>query len=214
LEPLGAPGVTVRDFEEDLRVARVVVPFWRDVYDAVYQCPWTWIRNDGDNAENRAGVDCMVILADDTRYTFDEKTRYQYYKQDIALEHRHEYDDGHVAPGWVEKSLVCDAIAYGWLSRGEAYLLEWSTLRDAWNENKARWLELHFWNPRPSENKRGDQRWRTWNTMVPVRALEDAGVNLKRYVLHKIYWLDEGRTTLHSKWKKGRKHRQLDLWER
>ncbi len=86
----------------------------------------------------RLGVDRLLVLSNGIELTVDEKIRERHDTGDILLEYRHEGQ--YSAPGWIEKDLTIDYLAYGFLPSRRCYLFDWRMLRRAWVQHKDSWL--------------------------------------------------------------------------
>jgi len=71
-------------------------------------------------------------------YTVDEKVRTSDWP-DILLEQWS--DEARRAPGWIQKPLACDFIAYAFAPSGVCYLLPVVPLQRAWRLNGRAWIE-------------------------------------------------------------------------
>lgn len=69
--------------------------------------------------------------------TVDEKVRYEEYN-DILLERWS--DEAKQIPGWIQKDLACDYIAYAFVQSQRCYLLPFQDLRRAWRRHGRRWI--------------------------------------------------------------------------
>lgn len=81
-----------------------------------------------DPEQQKAGRDRVIYRIDHDNSYIDEKIRREYYP-DFLIEYGH--TDG--KPGWVNKELDIDYIAYIWLERSEGYLLDWLDLVRVWH---------------------------------------------------------------------------------
>lgn len=95
------------------------------------------VRNDG--WAQRGGIDRVVTLKSGKTVTVDEKVRKEDYP-DIALERWS--DRAKKTPGWVQKDLACDFIAYAFIPSKRCYLLPFLTLRRAWILEGKNWIDL------------------------------------------------------------------------
>lgn len=111
-----------------------------------------------------SGVDRIVILESGTTLKIDEKVRRKDYG-DILLEYISNDRTG--SPGWVEKSLNCDFIAYAFEPSQKCYLLPFQTLRRAWQKRKDEWLKGKILR---AENK-GPIPYSTLSVAVPIKTL-------------------------------------------
>jgi hypothetical protein len=67
--------------------------------------------------------------------------------------------------GWVEKSLMCDYIAYAFILSGNAYLLPVIQLQAAWLKNKEKWLKDY------GTLKADNKSYKTLNCPVPTMSV-------------------------------------------
>ena len=140
-------------------------PFW----DAVYQKAFPNIVNHmpapGDVASQRMGIDRVVFLANGRSVLIDEKKRGKEY-DDILLEYISVDTTG--APGWIEKDMAIDFLAYAFIPSRRCYLYSWPLLRQAWEANKERWLTLY----RPVIARNRD--YSTYSLPIPILVLQRA----------------------------------------
>lgn len=126
------------DFKSSLEKshAQADAPWWEPVYRSAFPgfVSMQNIRQDG--WAQRGGIDRLVVLRDGTTLKIDEKVRYKSYP-DILLEVWSDHERR--IPGWIEKDLTCDFIAYAFVPTQICYLLPFHTLRRAWEENKVAW---------------------------------------------------------------------------
>jgi hypothetical protein len=129
------------DFKNDLAFSHSCedLPCWEEIYRAAFPTMSAMVSHRQDGQHQRAGIDRTVVLSNGKSITVDEKARREDYK-DIALEYI--ANDRTNSPGWVEKHLLCDYIAYAVLPAGKAYLLPVIQLQSAWASSKAEWLRL------------------------------------------------------------------------
>ena len=113
-----------------------------------------------DGWHQRVGVDRSIILANSKQILVDEKARRIKNTGDIMLEYIS--NDRANTPGWVEKSLKCDYIAYAFMPSGIAFLLPVNQLQTAWFKNKISWL--HKYKTRVAIN----DSYKTLNCPVPI----------------------------------------------
>lgn len=79
----------------------------------------------------------MLTLACGRTYTVDEKVRAHDWP-DILLEQWSDEERRH--PGWVQKPLACDFIAYAFAPSRRCYLLPVALLQRAWRMQGRAWL--------------------------------------------------------------------------
>lgn len=129
------------DFSESLAYshAQADAPWWRQVYQTAFpdivsaEC----VRRDG--WAQRGGIDRVIVRACGKTHYVDEKVRKRD-SQDILLEYLS--DQARRRPGWVEKDLACDFIAYAFVPSQRCFLLPFETLRRAWRMNGSLWICL------------------------------------------------------------------------
>lgn len=95
------------------------------------------VRQDG--WAQRAGIDRVITLASGKTVTVDEKVRGKDWG-DIALERWS--DRERRVPGWVQKDLACDFIAYAFIPSKRCFVLPFLPLRKAWLSEGRQWCEL------------------------------------------------------------------------
>jgi hypothetical protein len=157
----------IHDFRERLAwsEAASTEPFWDAVYRKAFPNLVNHMQASGDTHSQRLGIDRVLILANGRTLYIDEKKRSQEYG-DILLEYLS--NDVTRAPGWIEKDLAIDYLAYAFMQSKRCYLFPWAMLRRAW---------LHF-----GEQWRRDYRpvvaqnvgYQTWSVPVPIPVLRKA----------------------------------------
>ena len=96
------------------------------------------VRNDG--WAQRGGIDRVLTLKSGKTVTVDEKVRYEEYN-DILLERWS--NERERVPGWVQKDLACDYIAYAFVKSQRCYLLPFLQLRKAWLSSGREWIKKY-----------------------------------------------------------------------
>lgn len=162
-------------------------PFW----DAVYQKAFPNIVNhmmcSGNTDSQRMGVDRIVYLANGLTVAIDEKKRRIDYG-DVILEYLSVDTTG--APGWMEKDLAIDYLAYAIMATKRCYLFPWQLLRRVWCRFGKEWIELAVQNEKSLTEKRSgnpqymnykstgfrhieakNKGYSTWSVAVPVKLL-------------------------------------------
>lgn len=131
----------IHSFEESLAKSHEHedAPWWREVYAAAFPRHLSAVSVRQDGWAQRAGIDRVVTLRSGKTVTVDEKVRSRSYG-DIALEQWSDLRRG--KPGWVQKDLACDFIAYAFVPDHRCYLLPFLTLRRAWRLNGREWVRL------------------------------------------------------------------------
>lgn len=131
--------MTVHNFSDSLAKsqAQAEALWWEDVYRRAFADfdTMTCVRNDG--WAQRGGIDRVVNLTSGKTINIDEKVRDGDWP-DILLERW----SNRVAktPGWVQKALATDFIAYAFVPTQRCYLLPFLTLRKAWQRNGRDWI--------------------------------------------------------------------------
>lgn len=115
-------------------------PFWRDVYAKAFPDMVNCMPCPGDTLSQRMGVDRVIWLGNNKHLSIDEKKRSKTFK-DIALEYLSNDRTG--APGWIEKSLAIDYMAYAFMDSRTCYLFPWRPLQQAWWANKQEWISTY-----------------------------------------------------------------------
>lgn len=126
-------------FKNDLEFSHQVAEanWWESVYRQAF--PDFQIMTDvkENGWSQQSGVDRIIILQSGKILRIDEKIRRTDYG-DILLEFLS--SEERKTPGWIEKPLNCDFIAYAVIPRRKCYLLPFETLRKAWARKKGEWL--------------------------------------------------------------------------
>lgn len=131
---------TVHDFEEQLEWSEAASyePFWQTVYKKAFPNMINHMVCSGDTYGQRMGVDRVIYLSNNTTISIDEKKRREVYP-DVLLEYISVDTTG--APGWIEKDLAIDYLAYAFVPTKQCYLYPWLLLRRAWIHYKEEWLD-------------------------------------------------------------------------
>lgn len=158
---------TIHDFKERLRWSEKQgdEPFWNAVYIKAFYNLVNHMTCSGDTLSQRQGIDRVVHLASGQTLYIDEKKREKDYN-DILLEYISV--DKTNAPGWMEKDLNIDYLAYAFMPSKRCYLFPWLPLRRAWIKFKDDWKAKY---PRIS-GKNAD--YITYSVAVPIKILQDA----------------------------------------
>ena len=134
--------MSVHDFNERLRFSEQAghEDFWESVYRKAFPNMVNHMPCPGDTASQRMGIDRVLLLANGQTIRIDEKKREREYN-DILLEYISV--DTNNTPGWIEKDLAIDYLAYAFIQSKRCYLFPWHILRKAWIENKTRWMQAY-----------------------------------------------------------------------
>jgi hypothetical protein len=128
-------------FDESLALshAQEDAPWWPVVYGKAFPGHLSAVSVRQDGWAQRGGIDRVITLKSGKTVTVDEKVRAASYG-DIALEQWSDLERR--KPGWMQKDLACDFIAYAFIPDQRCYILPFPTLRRAWLEFGAEWLAL------------------------------------------------------------------------
>ena len=140
-------------------------PWWGVVYRKAFNgfAAMVDVRHDG--WAQRGGIDRVVTLRCGRTITIDEKVREKDYG-DILLERWS--DRRQRKPGWVQKQLACEFIAYAIAPTQVCYLLPTLTLQSAWRECGPDWINRY--DPVIAKNA----GYETESIAVPIPVLFDA----------------------------------------
>lgn len=154
----------LHDFTKQLQFSELASdePFWADVYRKAFPGIVNQMPCSGDHESQRQGIDRLVLLNNGRIIRIDEKKRTRVYP-DILLEYVSV--DTTNAPGWINKNLVIDYIAYAFMPTKKVYVLDWLTLRRAWTLNGEMWKRVY--GTRSAENK----GYKTLSCPVPIPVL-------------------------------------------
>jgi hypothetical protein len=111
--------------------------WWLDLYRRAFPSMTSSVSVRQDGWAQRGGIDRVITLASGRVYTVDEKVRAHDWP-DILLEQWS--DEDRRVPGWVQKPLACDFIAYAFAPSRKCYLLPVVPLQRAWRLSGRRWL--------------------------------------------------------------------------
>jgi hypothetical protein len=87
------------------------------------------------------GIDRAVSLSSGKTIYIDEKKRRKNYS-DILIEYIS--NDGRNTPGWIEKDLMIDYLAYAFMPDKRVYLFDWLMLRRAWKHYSELWKSKYY----------------------------------------------------------------------
>lgn len=132
----------IHDFPEQLAFSEKASaePFWEAVYKRAFPNMVNCMQCKGNTKGQRRGVDRLVYLSNDDIIRIDEKKRKTVWN-DFCLEYISV--DKTNAPGWMEKDLAIDYIAYCYMPKKLVYLLPWPFLKRAWEHYKEDWKKTY-----------------------------------------------------------------------
>lgn len=129
----------VHDFRQSLALSHSYedAPWWEQVYRQAFPGLQSAVSVRQDGWAQRGGIDRVLTLASGKTLTVDEKVRAEDY-EDILLERWS--DQERRVPGWIQKPLACDFIAYAFIPSARCYLLPFQGLQRAWRLHGQLWL--------------------------------------------------------------------------
>jgi len=114
--------------------------WWMETYRRAFPRLQSAVAVREDGWAQRAGVDRVLTLACGRTYTVDEKVRSEDWP-DVLLEQWS--DEARRIPGWVQKPLACDFIAYAYAPSKICYLLPVVPLQRAWRQHGREWIRRY-----------------------------------------------------------------------
>lgn len=144
------------------------LPIWEEVYRKAFPDMVAMIDHRQDGEHQRAGIDRSIILANSKQILIDEKVRDKAYP-DVLIEFTS--NDQTNAPGWAEKPLRCDYIAYCKKPLKQCLILPVIQLQTAWKQNKDYWLYDYGFKQAVNQNGNGRQVYATLSCPVPDNIL-------------------------------------------
>ncbi len=163
--------IPTHDFKECLARSHSYAgaPWWEQVYRKAF-CGFASMQDiPADGWAQRGGIDRVVILKSGKTLTIDEKVREKDWP-DILLERWSDRDKE--KPGWVQKPLACDYIAYAMAPSRKCFLLPFQQLQMAWVRHGKAWIQKY--KPVVALNR----TYTTESIPVPIPVLYDALVGV------------------------------------
>ena len=116
------------DFKQSLELSQATAdePFWEDIYRRAFHGFASMVSVRDDGWAQRGGIDRVITLNSGKTITVDEKLRETDWP-DILLERWS--NEARRIPGWVQKDLACDFIAYAFRPSRTCYLLPTLSVR-------------------------------------------------------------------------------------
>lgn len=162
-----AAGGHVHDFDRSLALSHSFAdaPWWLDLYREAFPTlvNSTCVRDDG--WAQRGGIDRILTLRCGRTYTVDEKVRTSDWP-DILLEQWS--DEARRVPGWVQKPLACDFIAYAFAPSRRCYLMPVALLQRAWRRQGRDWIDAY------GQRRARNPGYVTASVPVPIPVIEAA----------------------------------------
>jgi hypothetical protein len=130
------------DFRKSLALSHEYAdaPWWFEVYRAAFPGLQSAVSVRADGWAQRGGIDRVLTLSSGKTQTVDEKVRAQDWP-DILLERWS--DKAQKKPGWIQKDLACDFLAYAFIPSRTCYLYPFPSLRAAWLKYGREWCERY-----------------------------------------------------------------------
>jgi hypothetical protein len=140
-------------------------PFWDAVYRKAFPDMVGHMQCKGDTISQRKGIDRLIHLSSGKTIYIDEKKREKDYG-DMLLEYVSVDKTG--APGWMEKELQIDFLAYAIMPTKVCHLFPWSLLRRAWLHYKRDWLNQY------ETIRAKNETYNTLSVAVPLKEVRRA----------------------------------------
>jgi hypothetical protein len=139
--------------------------WWGECYRRAFGEGFTMQTIEDDGWAQRAGIDRKLVLLCGRDFGIDEKVREKEYG-DVLLEFMS--DEARKKPGWVNKPLLAEYIAYAVAPTGRCHLFPTLTLQRAWRHLGEGWKRRY-------EIKRAiNTSWVTLSVAVPTVVVFDA----------------------------------------
>jgi len=141
-------------------------PWWLDVYRKAFPTLVAAVSVRRDGWAQRGGIDRMLTLQCGRTIAIDEKVREKDYG-DILLERWS--DHARREPGWIQKPLACEFIAYAVIPTQRCWLLPTLSLQRAWRLFGREWDKKY-----PtcrSANEYQGRKWTTVSIAIPTSIL-------------------------------------------
>lgn len=158
----------IHDFNESLAIAEDAQTevFWVHVYKKAFPDMIGEIKGKQRYTDSQIrGMDRIVVLENGKPITIEEKVRTKVY-DDILLEYIS--NDNLNRPGWIEKDLSIDYLAYAFLPNKTVYLIDWRALSKAWDKHKEEWKKRY------KIAKAGNKTYNAYSVCVPIDTLLEA----------------------------------------
>jgi hypothetical protein len=152
------------DFNESLKRSHsyAEAPWWGEVYRRAFPSMAAHVSVRADGWAQRGGIDRVITLSTGRTVTVDEKVREKDWP-DVLLERWS--DEARKIPGWVQKPLACEFIAYAFVPSRVCYLFPTLTLQEAWRRMGREWIK------RFQEVRADNGRYVTVSVAVPTETL-------------------------------------------
>lgn len=114
--------------------------YWTYIYNSFFPTYVSQSIHDMDMDYQQKGIDRVIHLNNGKQIFIDEKVRYKDFG-DILLEESSSIEDR--SPGWIEKPLWTDYIAYLVIPANKCFLLPFLSTQLAWRQNKEEWKKIY-----------------------------------------------------------------------
>lgn len=130
------------NFDDDFRWSAELAsgPFWPEIYRKIFPDLLRMVTYPYGSLEQRMGIDRELVLKTGLRITIEEKVRRKDYG-DVLIEFVANTRKNQ--PGWIERDLACDYLAYAIASTGRCHMFPFQLLRRAWMMNRNAWLRKY-----------------------------------------------------------------------
>lgn len=164
----------VHHFDQSLKISHSYedAPWWLEVYRRAFPTMLAYVNVRKDGWAQRGGIDRVLTLQCGRTVLIDEKVREKDYG-DILLERWS--DEERREPGWVQKPLACEFIAYAVVPIRKCWLLPTLSLQRAWRLNGRDWDGKY--KTCRAENEFQGRRWVTVSIAIPTDVLFSAITN-------------------------------------
>jgi hypothetical protein len=143
-------------------------PIWKEIYGQFFPTAKEVVDYREMGEHQLLGIDRMIALGNTRAIYIDEKVRRKDYGGDIFLEVWS--SEERQTPGWIQKPLYVDYIAYAVLESGKAYLLPVLQLQEAWIRHGEQW-EAKYGTKKAFTNLVYDGGYHSVGVPVPVDIL-------------------------------------------
>lgn len=130
----------INNFITDDEWSKTVDSFWQAFYKKAFPCMVNMMSCPGRYESQRRGIDRVIMFSNGRIIKVEEKARREASK-DILLEYI--ANDKTNAPGWIEKDLEVDYLAYAFISTKTGYLFDWPILKLTWTRFKHDWIKRY-----------------------------------------------------------------------
>jgi hypothetical protein len=150
------------DFHKDLKYSFSKKDFWAKVYKKAFSIMTGIVDLSDDKKAQAEGIDTIIKLPYGGILSIDEKMRRQY-RPDVLIEYVS--NDKSNSPGWIEKDLKIDFIAYAYMDINRVLFVPYNELKKLWSDNKEAWLKRYKIPPAKNTG------YNTLNVAVPLEEL-------------------------------------------